>query len=78
MLHATVIQLGDALTRLASVSPLHAKEQCINLHLCPVKEKGDTVTMTTYLLCPPQCGLFATRGLSVTRGFLSPSSKETQ
>lgn len=54
MLHTTLIQLEDALTRLVSVSPLHAKEQGINLHLCPDKEEGDTVTTATSLpFCAP-------------------------
>lgn len=49
MLHATLIQLEDVLTRLASVSPLHAKEQSINLHPCPDKEEGDIATTATSL-----------------------------
>lgn len=58
MLHATLIQLEDMLTRLASVSALHAKEQRINLHLCiftPDREEGDTVTMATSLPSSVRC-----------------------
>lgn len=62
------------LSRLASVSPLHAKELCINLHLCNHKQEGDTVTKATSL----PSTLLATRSLSVTRGSLPPISKETE
>lgn len=77
MLHATLIQLEDALTRLASVSALHAKEQRINLHLClfaPDKEEGDAVTMATSL---PSSVLCLQQGSKLHMDLFPPFPKNT-